>query len=253
MNIKGILLDLSGVLYVDNKPIGGAIEAVGKLNEAGFPVRYITNTTRSPRAKTLQRLHNMGFEIQEDELYTAPLAARQYVLDHDLSPYLLIHPDLEPEFRDTQTGEFNAILVGDAGDRFNYDNMNEAFRLLLDGAPLLAMGVNRYFKSGDTFNLDAGPFVNALEYASGTGAMVLGKPSRDFYMQAVESIGCKPDECIMVGDDVESDVIGALNAGINGILVKTGKYRAAAEDLITDKADCVDDINAAVELILENT
>lgn len=247
--INGVLLDLSGVLYNGNDPIPGAVEAVDKLREK-LPVRFITNTTRSPREKTLKKLSGMGFNIRAEEVFTAPMAAKQYILDNGLAPFLLLHPDLATEFADVKQDMENCVLVGDAAHEFSYENMNHAFRLLLNGASLLAMGVNRYFKEGENFSLDAGPFVNALEYASGVKATVLGKPSRDFYMNAVNSMECKPEEVIMVGDDVESDVIGALRSGIGGILVKTGKYRETAEELIEGKADCVDDITAAVDLIL---
>lgn len=248
--IKGVLLDLSGVLYTGDEVIPGAIEAVGKLRKQQMPVRFITNTTRSPGQKTVNKLVKMGFHISEEEIFTAPMAARQYILDRGLSPYLLIHPDLVPEFTDISQGKPDCVLIGDAAGEFTYQNMNHAFRLLLQGADLLAMGINRYFREGDNYSLDAGPFVNALEYASGKKATVLGKPSPDFFMTAVKSMDCEAGEVIMVGDDVESDVIGALRSGIEGILVRTGKYRPGAEDLIEGKAECVDDISTAVELIL---
>jgi len=176
--------------------------------------------------------------------------ARNYLEKKRLSPYLLVHPDLETEFSGLISAEPNAVLVGDAAHAFTYENMNAAFRLLLEGAPLLAMGVNRYFLEVDKFILDAGPFVAALEYATGTQATVLGKPSREFYREAVASLGCDPGETVMVGDDVEADVIGAIEAGLEALLVRTGKYRAGDEQKLAGKAACVADIGEAVERIL---
>jgi HAD superfamily hydrolase (TIGR01458 family) len=250
--IRGVLLDLSGVLYIGDEPVSGAVDAVKRLSGAGLSMRYITNTTRSTRQMILKRLTRLGFDIAAEDVFTAPIASKQYIETNNLIPYLLIHPNLEPEFSDI-TGEPNAVLVGDAGDRFNYDNMNKAFRYLLDGAILLAMGVNRYFKDGNQFSLDAGPFVHALEYASNTKAIVLGKPSYEFYSTAVKSLGCSPEDAVMVGDDVEADVIGAVNVGLNGILVRTGKYIPDDEKKINNKATCVADISAAVDQILEQT
>ena len=249
--IGGILLDLSGVLYIGDNPVAGAVDAVKRLASAGLPVRYITNTTRSTRQMILQRLTRLGFNINAENIFTAPIASRQYIETNNLIPFLLIHPNLEPEFSDL-TGEPNAVLVGDAGDRFTYENMNRAFRHLLDGAILLAMGVNRYFSEGDLFDLDAGPFVHALEYASGTKAIILGKPSFDFYSTAVKSLGCNPADTVMIGDDVEADVIGAADAGLNGILVRTGKYIQGDEKKIQPGSLCVADITAAVDYILEH-
>ena len=248
--IRGVLLDLSGVLYVGDKLLPGALSAVQRLVDAGLPVRYITNTTRSTRQMILQRLTRLGFNIAAEDIFTAPIASRQYIEANSLVPFLLIHPDLEPEFIG-MIGEPNAVLVGDAGDRFTYNNMNLAFRYLQDGAPLLAMGVNRYFSEGDMLSLDAGPFVHALEYACGSKAVVLGKPSFEFYATAVNSLGCNPEETVMVGDDVEADVIGAMCAGLNGILVQTGKFIQGDEKKIKAGAVCVADITAAVDYILE--
>lgn len=249
--IRGILLDLSGVLYTGDDPVPGAILAIKKLSETGLPVRYITNTTRRPCQAIIQSLDKMGFKIDAQDIFTAPIAAKHYFLSNDLNPYLLIHPDLEVEFTDLKTSKPNAVLVGDAAECFSYENMNRAFRLLLEGAPLYAMGINRYFKEGDQFSLDAGPFVNALEYASNVKATVIGKPAKEFYLSAVESIGCAPEESVMVGDDVESDVLGAINAGLQAILVRTGKYRPGDENKITRMAKCVSDINETVDHILE--
>jgi HAD superfamily hydrolase (TIGR01458 family) len=249
--IRGVLLDLSGVLYVGGEPLPGAHAAMQRLRRSGLPVRYITNTTRKTSATILRQLAAMQFNVQPHELYTAPLAAKDYLKQHHLVPYLLIHPDLEPEFADMKqhTG-INAVLVGDAGDGFTYGKMNRAFRYIRGGAAFLALGMNRYFKDGDQFSLDVGPFVRALEYATDKQAVVIGKPAVEFYMSAVNSINCKPGETIMVGDDVESDVLGAANAGLYGMLVRTGKYCKGDEKKLIERTLCVSDIAEAVDDIL---
>jgi len=250
--IRGVLLDLSGVLYVGSKAIAGAPASLETLRQSGIAVRCVTNVTRLPAEGILERLTKMGFEIRDDELITAPRAARSYLLKHRLSPYLLIHPALQPEFADLVTASPNAVLLGDAGDDLNYANLNRAFRLLMEGAAFLAMGNNHYFREDGGLSLDIGPFVAALEYASGKKATILGKPSRDFFQAAVEALGCGPDETVMVGDDVLADVDGALAAGIKGILVKTGKYQPGDESKITRPgAEILADINAAVGWVLD--
>lgn len=249
--IRGVLFDLSGVLYVGSQPIGGAAASLESLRESGVLVRFVTNVTRLPSREILKKLAKMGFEIADDELLTAPRAARAYLVRHGLSPYLLIHPALEPEFSDLVTDPPDAVLLGDAGDGFNYKNLNRAFRLLAEGAAFLAMGNNHYFRENGGLSLDIGPFVAALEYACGKRATILGKPSRDFFKTAVEDLGCTPGETVMVGDDAKADVDGALAAGIKGILVRTGKYQQGDESKITQTgAEVVADINAAVDWIL---
>ncbi|MEE8625210.1 MAG: TIGR01458 family HAD-type hydrolase [Acidiferrobacterales bacterium] len=249
--IGGILLDLAGVLYVGDTPLPGAREAIERLHHARLPTRYLTNTTRSTRRAILDRLSRMGLSIPPDSLYTAPLAARRYVESHGLRPYLLIHPNLKAEFAEFGEGPYNAVLVGDGGEAFTYERLNCAFRLLLEGAPLLAMGNNRYFKERDGFSLDVGPFVTALEYAADVRATILGKPAPDFFRAAIADLGCKADEVMMVGDDVAADVIGAVSAGLQGVLVKTGKYRPGDEDqLKSANANVLADVTVAIDWII---
>jgi len=251
--ISGLLLDLSGVLYIDDKPLEGAIKSLLRLQQTGLPVRYVTNTTRSPRIKIHQQLTQLGFNIHLDELYTAPMAAHAYLNTHQLSPFMLIHPDLENEFADIKQGAHNAVLIGDAEQRFTYNHMNMAFRLLIQGYPLIAMGKNRYFMQQDGLSIDAGAFVTALEYAANTRAIITGKPDAEFFHAAVKDMDISLETTVMIGDDVEADVNGAIDAGLKAILVKTGKYRTGDENSINAELSlCVQDFNHAIDWVIEN-
>lgn len=148
-----------------------------------------------------------------------------------------------------------AVVVGDAGEAFDYLRLNKAFRELVDGADFLALATNRTFKDADgKLSLDAGAFVTALEFASGRKAAVLGKPSPDFFLAALAGLDCLPSEAVMVGDDAESDVAGALNAGLGAaLLVRTGKYRPGDEARFEPAPTAlVDDIVAGVDWIMAN-
>lgn len=249
--IRAVLCDLSGVLYQGETAFEGALDALLSFQAAGIPVKYITNTTRNPRRVLMNRLLGMGFRLGEKDLFTPATAALSHLRAHGLSPHLLVHPRLEPEFADLPSGEPNAVLVGDAGEGFSYGSLNAAFRLVMEGAPLLALGVNRYFREDGGLSLDAGPFVRALEYAASVQALVLGKPSADFFRTAIADFGVPPEQVVMIGDDYESDVEGAMAAGLKGILVRTGKYRDGDEDRISRPGAAVcDDIGSAVDLIL---
>lgn len=249
--IDGVLLDLSGVLHVGTKALPRAVTALQRLRNSGLPLRFVTNTTRSTRGVVGQAMRRLGFDIDDEEIFTAPRAGRAYIDAHGLRPLLIIHPGVEQEFAGVAQQQPNAVLVGDAGEAFDYRHLNRAFRLLMEGAPLLALGRNRYFRDDDGFNLDAGPFVAALEYAADVRATVLGKPAVEFYHSAVDALGCPPERVVMVGDDVDADVLGAAAAGLRGILVRTGKYRASDEVALdgVGTVACAD-LAAAVEWIL---
>jgi HAD superfamily hydrolase (TIGR01458 family) len=120
------------------------------------------------------------------------------------------------------------VIVGDLGERFGYRILNRAFRELLSGAELVALQKNRYWRTPDGLSLDVGPFVAALEYASGREAVVVGKPATTFFDAVLAGLDTAAARAAMVGDDVESDIGGAQRAGLAGILVRTGKYRAEA-------------------------
>ncbi len=249
--IDGVLLDLSGVLYVGDMPLPGAPEALQRLQRSDLALRYVTNTTRAPRARIALQLSRMGFDLDVEQIFTAPMAARDYLRAHALRPHLLIHPALAEEFTDFPVGEANAVLVGDAGEAFDYPGMNRAFRLLMDGAPLIAMGHNRYFREADGLSLDAGPFIVALEYAAQVEAVVTGKPAAEFFCAACAAMATEPARTVMIGDDVESDVNGATRAGLRGTLVRSGKYRSEDERQLENVDSLVlPDLTAAVDWLL---
>jgi HAD superfamily hydrolase (TIGR01458 family) len=249
--IRAVLCDLSGVLYVGDRPVPGAVDALVSLRAAGVGVRFITNVTRLPRRRIVEKLSRLGFEIDAEDVFTPSAAARTYVTQESLVPHLLIHPNLQEELGDLAGPAPNAVLVGDAGHAFTYENLNAAFRVLIRGAPLLAMGTNRYYRESDGLSLDLGPFVKALTYASGAPTVVLGKPSSAFFRLAAASLGVDLEDVVMVGDDYEVDVRGALDAGLQAILVRTGKYRDGDECRVGVKGTRVcADIGEATDLIL---
>jgi len=249
--IGGVLVDLAGVVYQGEKLLPGAAEALARLKEHISAVRYLTNTTRSTRQSLVERLRKLGLEIEEREVFSAPQAAVQVLGQRGLRPFLLVHPNLLPEFKDFSTVNPNAVVLGDAGEALTYQNLNQAFRLIMDGAPLIAMGRNRYFREEGGLSLDAGPFAAALEYGASIRAEIVGKPDPEFFHRALSELGCSPGEAVMIGDDVHDDVCGAVAAGLRGVLVRTGKYRADDERHLTPpSATVADDLGAAVEQIL---
>ena len=235
--IRGLLLDIDGVLYVGDKPVPGAVEALKELRSR-FRIRFITNTTRKPKRKVVEKLRSMGFEVHEGEVFTALGATAEYLRRRKARAYFLLTDEAMEEVRDLVGEPPDYVVVGDAHRNFTYDNLNRAFRYLMDGARLITAAKNRYFKEGDgKLSLDAGPFVKALEFASGRRAKVIGKPSREFFLSAVRSMDLSPEECAVVGDDIESDVLGGMRAGLYGVLVRTGKFRE--EDLRKGSPDLV--------------
>jgi HAD superfamily hydrolase (TIGR01458 family) len=177
----------------------------------------------------------MGLAIGEYEILTPAVAAARWLAGKGMPKCLLLTTgDVDRDFRaegitPVQEGA-DAVVVGDAGEAFTYPSLNHAMRLVLEGAVLVALEKDRVWMAENGLSLSAGPFVAALEYATGRVAHLVGKPSPDFFGQALLALGTPAGDAAMVGDDIRSDIAGALRAGMAGILVRTGKYR---DDVVT--------------------
>jgi phospholysine phosphohistidine inorganic pyrophosphate phosphatase len=227
---SAVLLDLDGTMYQGNTPLPGAMEAVARLRHAGVPLRFVTNTTRVPRRVLLERLRGMGIPAAADDLFTAPIAAAAWLRRHGVTRADLYLPATTAEdFGELAHGHgpVQAVVAGDLGEDWTFDRLNRAFRQVMDGATLVAVQKNRYWRGPDGLTLDAGPFVAALEYATGREAITVGKPSETFFQEAARSLGAELHQVAMVGDDVVADVLGAQACGAIGILVRTGKFQPA--------------------------
>jgi HAD superfamily hydrolase (TIGR01458 family) len=228
--LRGMLLDLDGVVYVCDTLLPGSLDAISKMEAAGIRLKFITNTTRRPRRRIAEDLTQMGLRAELDNIYTPAAIARNFLADRSLTPFLVVHPDLREDFSGLPTGSEEAVVIGDAGTFFTYELLNQAFRKITSGAVFVALAKNRNFLDRDgELSLDAGPFVEGLEYASRRAATVFGKPSPMCFRLAVEALGCAAENIVMIGDDAEADVGGAMASGLMGILVKTGKYHAGQE------------------------
>jgi HAD superfamily hydrolase (TIGR01458 family) len=249
----GVLLDIDGVLHVGEQPLAGAHEAVAQLRELAGGVRFVTNTTSRSRREIVEQLRSLGFAVEASEVITPASLAVAHCRERGYGRVSLLvsdglREDLS-ELEDAPAGEaVDAVILGDLGDGFTAEVLNEAFRRLLDGAQLVALQHNRYWRRGDGLVLDVGAYAAALEYASGREATVVGKPAREFFDAALADIGT--ERALMVGDDVEADVGGALAAGLPAVLVRTGKFRedALAASGVTPTAvlDSIADVPALV-------
>jgi HAD superfamily hydrolase (TIGR01458 family) len=231
----GFLIDLDGTLYTQSGAVPGAPALLRRLRDRGIPYRLVTNTSSRPRRLLIERLRGYGFEVAPSDLQTPVQAAADILAarGHRRVAAYVPAPTLEDfaEF-DLVRGSDRAptaVVVGDLGEEWTYALLQEAFTHVMGGAELVALSRDRYWLRADGLALDAGPFVVGLEYASSRTAVVTGKPSPDFYQAAVRGLGlgerADPRDVVMVGDDLWSDVQGAQHAGLQGWLVRTGKFR----------------------------
>lgn len=248
--IDGLLLDIDGVLAVSWQPILGSIQALDAFSREGLPVCLITNTTTHTRAGLGRILNDAGFDVDPARIVTAVTATAEYIrtAHPDACVFLLSDGDATEDMRGVRLvgrpADADVIVLGGASQDFSYETINAVFQRLMDGAPLIAMHRNMYWKTTNGWALDAGAYVAGLEAAAGTTAVVCGKPSRTYFAAALDVLGLSAACAAMVGDDIVNDVEGARAAGLTGILVRTGKYREG--DLTKGTPDAVLDALADV-------
>lgn len=243
-SIKGILFDLDGVLYIGSQVIAGAIDAVDRIRATGIGCRFVTNTSTLSRNSLHQKISALGFSIPPREIISAPQAAVHYLRRrHNPVCRLLLADDVKQDFHEFRQSDHAAdyIIVGDIGSAWTYPLMNELFHCLMNGAKLIAIHKNRFWQTEDGLKMDIGGFIEALEYAGGTKAIMIGKPAADFFEMALSDMGITPSDAAMIGDDIDADVGGGQQAGLRGILVRTGKYRQGYTEASPIKPDCIID------------
>jgi HAD superfamily hydrolase (TIGR01458 family) len=239
-----LLLDVDGVLHVGLRPIPGASELLSDLVAREIPFRLLTNTTTASRATLASRLRAMGLPVTEELLITASMATADYVRRRfpEVPCYLLAKGDAVDDFRASGVPivgpdgapDAGVVVIGGAEDELTYARLNHAYRLLLNGAKLVAMHRNTAWRTAEGMALDSGPFITALATAAGTRATVVGKPAVAFFRQAIRDIGLPAAELAMVGDDARNDLGPARRLGLVGVLVRTGKPVGPVEEAQAD-------------------
>jgi HAD superfamily hydrolase (TIGR01458 family) len=237
----GVLLDVDGVLAVSWEALPGAIETVAWLREREIPFRMLTNTTTHTRADLAATLTDAGIWTVPEEIVTAVVATASYLRGRHAGERVFVLSDgdalADLEGVEVVDDEPQVIVLGGASDAFDYPTMNRAFRWLMDGASLVAMHRNLFWRTSGGWQLDGGAYVAGLEQAAGVEAAVCGKPAAAAFTAALEQIGVAPERALMLGDDLVNDVLGAQAAGITAALVRTGKFREA--DLAAGEPDLV--------------
>lgn len=234
--MRGILLDMDGVLYNSEAPIEGAARTMAWIQKEGIPHLFVTNTSSRGRTALLDKLHRFGIHAERETILTPCAAAAAWLRTQPGgAAALFINPKAREEFSGIPVLEAPAesgaqyVVIGDMGEHWSFRALNRAFRLLHGnpGATLIALGMTRFWLADDGIRIDAGPFVAALEYATGRKALVLGKPSVSFFRMAAARLSLPAEEVVMIGDDIVTDIQGAQAAGMRAVLLRTGKFRPA--------------------------
>jgi HAD superfamily hydrolase (TIGR01458 family) len=260
--VKAVLIDIDGVLTLSWRALPGAVEAMARLRATGVGLRLVTNTTSRTRAWMATRLSAQGFPVHPEDILTAPGLTAHYL--HEAHPGARCMVINSGDLRNDLPGltvvsgeqdDVDVVVLGGAGPEFGYEAMNRVFHHVQRGAALVAMNRNYYWATDQGLRLDTGTFLTGVEQAGGVTATMTGKPAPTFFTSALAHLDADAESALMIGDDVASDVVGAQQAGIRGVLVKTGKYlprdveKAALPpdhvlDSFADVPDLIEELNA---------
>ena len=232
-----VLLDLDGTIYHEDHPLPGAVQLVRLLQSTGRRFACLSNSTSSP-LRIMTRLQAMGLDLERDHIYTAAAAACDYVVTHlprkgprprifNLSTEA-VGEMLEGSVDWVRTGgePCDAIIVGTPTNVFATDDRQRiALELARKGARLLGICADRVYPSPRGIEFGAGALSWMIAYAAGLEPTFTGKPQELFFRELCRRLGVEPAHCLLVGDNIESDVFGAQAVGMRTILTLTGVTR----------------------------
>ncbi len=230
---KGVIFDIDGVLEYQGTVFPQAPELLDFLRNKGIEIRILTNSTLKSRKSCSEKLNAMGFTVHEHEVITASFATARYLKTlNPKSCWVLLKREGLEEFidfvQDTENPEY--IVLGDYREDFCFEIMNKAAELLVGGAKLIVMITEKLDAGMGGVEITVGAYGQMLEDATGVAATYIGKPNRYVFDMILNTMSVAGNRVLMVGDKLATDIVGARNAGLTSVLVKTGEFRESDLD-----------------------
>jgi HAD superfamily hydrolase (TIGR01458 family) len=244
--VRALLLDLDGVIVLKGELLPGARDALAEVEARAIPYRIVTNTSLISRPSLSRWADRLAAPIPASRIMSALSASAAYTRHRFPGEplFVMASTDALTEFAgqrllraaeaDAPNARAAAVVIGDAPDAVNFDNLNRAFRLVRSGAELIGMHRNPWWLTPEGPTLDSGAIVTGLEFATERPARILGKPSPDFFREAAAELvdeireaggrRLRRREIAMVGDDLRSDILAAQRVGLRGVFVLSGKH-----------------------------
>ncbi len=220
-----LLIDMDGVLRLGKTPSEFAAEFLSYIRSSNRKACILSNSTLADSTGFKKFFDDNLIECSIPIMTTVE-ATLKYVKNNYKRVQIHCDDNIKSLFDDyTDNDNPEAVIIGDIGKQWNFEIMNDIFKKVLNGADFIAMQKNKFWSTPeDGLLLDAGSFIKAIEFAVGREAALIGKPSPLYFQTALQFIGLdKSQKFLMLGDDLETDIIGAQNLNSKGILIYTGK------------------------------
>jgi HAD superfamily hydrolase (TIGR01458 family) len=237
MHIRGLLLDVEGVLVADKRytAVPTATDFITRARAARLPLRLITNNTTDDKPAIVEKLRRAGFDFSLGELHTCTSAAVNHLRTLGARRcFVMGNAALRDIFRQAgfdvvDAADVDAVVVGLDLD-FNYERLTTACEAIFARkAAFIALHRNRLYPDAlGRVAPSVGALVAAVEYATQVEPTVIGKPSPAYFRQALDELGLPPTDVLVISDDPLSDLAGAKRMGMQAALVLSGKYPTAS-------------------------
>lgn len=230
------LFDLDGVVYLGREPLPGATESLARLRNYDKKVRFLTNNPQPTREAISRRLNEMGVEANTEEIVSSGWATSEYLSRNGISPvYIMGSQGLVSEIVKAgvevvdKGSSCEAVVVG-SDEHLSYSHIRRASQLIYQGAKFIATNADSSFPSPKGPLPGTGAIVEAVKATTGAQPTVIGKPYPQMFDAAVRDLGFEADRIAMVGDTPDTDILGAHESDIIGILVSQEEVSFAYEE-----------------------
>ncbi len=263
MRRHGFLIDMDGVIYRGKQLVPGADQFITQLLDRDVPFAFLTNNSQRTRRDVAMKLARMGIPVDESHIFTCAMATARFLAAQKprgtafvigeggllqalhKNGYAIVDDD--PDY----------VVVGE-GRTFNMEIVEHAVRLILRGSKLISTNIDPNCPTSQGLRPGCGAIVAMLESATGLRAFSVGKPSPVMMRAARKELGLATDETIMIGDTMETDILGGVSMGYRTVLVQTGSTSrddlaryAYRPDLVLDSIEDLCDEHTYLEAIGE--
>lgn len=246
---KGYLIDLDGTLYRGSEVITEALSFMERIVSAGIPYLYLTNNSSKCPGQVAEHLKNFGFPAEPRNIYTSALATAQYVQEHfpKAKAFVIGEEGLQIALKEAGISfadqEPQVVIVG-IDRSFDYKKLKKASLAIQNGAVFIGTNGDRVLPTEEGFLPGSGTLNMAVEMASGQNPIFIGKPEPIILHYAMERLGTKPEETLIVGDNMDTDILAGIRGGVDTLLVTTGvTSRELAEKSVHPPTYIVEDLD----------
>jgi len=230
--LKNLIIDIDGTIIDGNREINNSSLFINKLENIGSNFILATNSIKSHEVQ-VARLKKIGINVEAKKIYTPIDSINLIIKDKKISNAMIIgtHEEIcQIKVNNTIKNPEVVILLDFEKEKFGYRELQLIIDKIENGCPVISASGSPYYLKDGKKHLDTGAFVTLIESVSGKRVEILGKPSNKYFLNAGAILGSKNDNVYVIGDDWNTDILGAKNAGFRSILIKSGKYRRGDEN-----------------------